>query len=78
MFRKLRRLHGKCDPPTLTGKTITLDTQGTPLELLDTAIHEGLHAALWDLSEDVIEEVATDIARFIARLVAAGHIQIPR
>jgi hypothetical protein len=30
-------------------------------------IHEGLHAAFWDIDETVIEQVADDLARLLAK-----------
>lgn len=35
---------------------------------LDTAIHELLHLALWDLDEDVVNRTATDMARVLTKL----------
>jgi hypothetical protein len=44
-------------------------------ELLDTTIHEALHATFEKLSEKSVEEGATDIARFLWRL---GYRRINR
>lgn len=60
---------GGCDgPPDVSGKELALDRRLKGIELLTTAIHEGLHATNWDLDESVVETTATDIAKFLWRL----------
>ena len=41
-----------------------------PKDILDTTIHELLHAAIPDLAEDAVEETATCIADVLHRLGA--------
>jgi hypothetical protein len=45
---------------------ISSDMEGE--RLLDTVIHEALHAAYWDIEERAIEQTATDLARLLWRL----------
>jgi hypothetical protein len=40
----------------------------TPIDLLDTVIHECLHACYPDLDEDAVTEAATDIAKVLFRM----------
>ena len=37
-------------------------------DILDTTIHEALHACDWDASESKVKKTATDISRFLWRL----------
>ena len=62
------RYHGLCEGPGTPDKTISLDERMVGLGLLDLAIHEALHACVWDLDEDAVTETAWDIARFLHRL----------
>lgn len=60
-------LCGLCDPPQQKGKKIYI-RQNIALDMLvDTLIHESLHACLWCLSEDTVEQVATDISRMLIK-----------
>lgn len=65
---------GGCDPPDFPGKRIVVAHQLHGLPLLDTIIHEGLHACCWDLHEDTVDEGATSIARMLWR---AGYRLTP-
>ena len=60
---------GACENPDIKGKKIVLPTQkyGSKI-LLETAIHEGLHACFWDLNEDPVNEAARDLSAFLWRL----------
>lgn len=75
-FKKLARHYGKCDHPRASGKTIVMSPEGDIFERIDTALHEGLHAALWDLKEETVTEVAHDLTRFVCRLINSGYIQL--
>jgi hypothetical protein len=57
--------YGFCDHPSTKSRQITIDPNQRGLSILDTIIHELIHAALPDLREDTVEEVATDIARVL-------------
>ena len=59
---------GETEPPGRVGKTIRLRKDMMDDDLLDTAIHEALHACLWAIDEDTVGSMATDIARFLTRL----------
>lgn len=60
--------HGDIDPYDRPGKQIRVARMQTPLDALDTVLHELLHAAYPDLCEEAITEGATDIARAMYRL----------
>jgi len=59
---------GEMDPIGVPGKEIRVALQQTSVDVIDTLIHELLHAALPDISEEAITETATDIARVLHRL----------
>lgn len=67
-WRKLRGQVGSCDPPTEPAKEIIIDPSQGEFELLDTLVHEALHAVMWDAAEEAVEESATDIARLLWRM----------
>ena len=58
-----RRLDG-----VVAHEEIMINANLEPYDYLETAIHEGLHAALDDHSETVVAPAARDIARFLWRL----------
>jgi len=62
------RTLGLCDAPNTKHKTIHMAEGQSPLCELDTAIHEGLHACMWDLDEEAVADSARDLARFLWRL----------
>ena len=59
---------GSIDPIDSPQKRILIALNQTPLDLLDTVIHEALHACLPDLSEEAVTESASDIARVLYRM----------
>ena len=59
---------GECDHIETPQKAIWIATQQKPIDILDTIIHELLHAALPDLCEEAVLETATDIAKILTRL----------
>lgn len=59
--------HGEIDPYDRPDKAIRIARNQKPLDALDTAIHECLHAAFPDLCEEAVTESATDIARVLFR-----------
>ena len=59
---------GEMDPIGVPGKEIRVALQQTSVDVIDTLIHELMHAALPDISEEAITETATDIARVLHRL----------
>lgn len=60
--RKLRGSMGECD---YESRTIRICTSLSGVDLLDTLIHEVIHARWPDLSEEAVEEVATTLAQII-------------
>jgi hypothetical protein len=61
--RCLPKIYGKCD---YQSRTITVCSTLTGIDLLDTLIHEAIHARWPDLAEEAVEEVATTIAHLLA------------
>ena len=59
---------GYCEAPTAPEKEMTINPRQKDIALLDTLIHESLHACHWDMDEEAVEETATDIARLLWRL----------
>lgn len=62
-----RGTHGKCTAPDEKCRTVTLLNRLRGEELLDTLVHEVLHAADWHKDEGWVEEVAGTIARLAFR-----------
>ena len=61
-------LLGTCDDRSGKSPEIWIDPNQSDSQIVDTLIHEILHACLPDLSEDAVTETATVIARAIRRL----------
>ena len=59
---------GSIDPIDTPQKRILVALNQTPQDLLDTVIHECLHACVPDLAEEAVTESATDIARVLYRM----------
>lgn len=59
---RLRTDAGQCD---YTAKKIRLCSSLTGVDLLDTLIHEMIHARWGDLSEDAVDEFSTTLAGVI-------------
>lgn len=59
---------GSIDPVNTPNKRILVALNQTPQDLLDTVIHECLHACLPDLCEETITECATDVALVLHRM----------
>jgi len=63
---------GLCDPYDQPRKQITISTKlaksGKDLMLMETALHEILHAACWSLDEEYVEGYAHAAARALYRL----------
>lgn len=68
VFAKLHKdADGTCSHPESKRKLITIAPQLTGERLLDTLIHEPLHAMFWDMDEEAIASAATDLARWLRR-----------
>lgn len=59
---------GEMDPIGVPGKEIRVSLHQTDIDIIDTLIHELLHAALPDTCEEAVTETATDIAKVLYRL----------
>ena len=59
---------GLCDAPDVKGKSILIQGGIKGEKLLDTLIHEALHACQWHLREETVDEAASDLARMLWKL----------
>lgn len=70
--------YGQCDDPDSAGtKRIRIREDLRGELLLDTIIHEMLHAANWHIDEDHVNRLATDMARTIMRKAVWERIAAP-
>jgi hypothetical protein len=60
--------HGACDCPADSGKRIYIHPNPNHEELLDTVIHESLHAAFWDLEETAVTQCCEDLRHLLKRM----------
>jgi len=60
---------GQCDPPDWRRKQIRIYPAAlkTDHRLLETLIHEMLHAACWDLDEELVEGFSHDCTRVLLK-----------
>ena len=56
---------GKTNP---NGNIVTVSPYEVPIVTLETVIHEGLHACMFDLDEFCVDETTTDIIRLLLRM----------
>jgi len=66
--RNRKKSKGDCEAPHMPNKQIRIPMTGDTRSDLDTIIHEGLHACLWDLDDEAVQFTAHDIARLLWRL----------
>jgi hypothetical protein len=59
---------GSVDPSGKPQKRILIARNQTPIDILDTVIHECLHACIPDLDEEAVTETATDITKVLHRM----------
>ena len=59
---------GSIDPSDAPQKRILIALNQAPQDLLDTVIHECMHACLPDTAEESVTETATDIAKVLHRM----------
>ena len=64
---ELGLLCGLCDAPMVKDKKIHIRNGLNVQMLIDTLVHESLHACLWCLAEDTVEQVATDITNMLIK-----------
>ena len=62
---RLPRMYGVTDCPDTKGKRIRIRRRLREHVLLDTIIHELLHAAEWDLAEAWVEKLATHTSQVL-------------
>lgn len=68
-FVRLKTHYGDCDHPTTKNKEIRITTDHeNEVELLDTVVHECLHAGFPDLDEPAVLRFAKDLTRILTRL----------
>ena len=65
---------GSMDPVGVPRKRILISRNQDPLDILDTVIHECLHACIPDLDEVCVTETATDIAKVVHRM--GGRLKV--
>jgi hypothetical protein len=56
---------GECDDPTTSKPEIWVKRTQKPIDLMDTIIHEVLHAVRPELSEEAVLDTATTIAKVL-------------
>jgi hypothetical protein len=56
---------GECDDPTTSKPEIWVKRNQKPIDLMDTIIHEVLHAVRPELSEEAVLDTATTIAKVL-------------
>jgi hypothetical protein len=64
---------GTCDPPGTPNKRIRIRKGLKGRDLIETIIHEVLHAGCWDLDEMAVREMSADAARILERLSEVGR-----
>ena len=67
-FARLKNDHGSCDPPDEAAKEIVIDEAASGCNLLETLIHEMLHAANWHLDEEFVTRCAADMGKVLWKL----------
>jgi hypothetical protein len=67
LFKKFKCV-GICDKPSTIGKTINISSHLSELSLMTTAIHEGIHACIWDIDDLSVRKMSVDISNFLYRL----------
>lgn len=66
---------GECDDPKYKNPQIWIKRSLKPIDLMDTIIHEVLHAIRPELSEEAVMETGTTIAKVLWKL---NYRKIPR
>jgi len=62
-----KEARGLTDAPTTKGKSVKIDPDQSPKELLATLIDEFLHCAIWDLRNDVVDQISDDLSHALWR-----------
>lgn len=66
---------GECDDPSYAKPEIWVKRTQKPIDLMDTVIHEVLHAIRPELSEEAVLDTATTIAKVLWKL---NYRKMPR
>lgn len=59
---------GKCDAPDSFAKKIFIGPNLDERDLLETAVHESIHACFFNLDEQSVETAARDTAKLLWRM----------
>lgn len=62
---RMQNADGLCDHPDTPNKEIWISSDLTGFDLLETLIHEAMHAEKWHLSEESVTSGARDLARLL-------------
>jgi NRPS condensation-like uncharacterized protein len=62
---KLRDRWGDCSDPNKPRRTIRIEEKQNDKQLIDTTVHEMLHAAGWHIDEEFVEQFAQDVAHVL-------------
>ena len=69
--RALKGHYGDCDSPTEHEKVIRINKglmkPGEDQQLMETLIHEGMHACTWDAAEEMVHGTAESLAKLLWR-----------
>jgi hypothetical protein len=68
LTKRLKKYDGLCDHPGTPGREIWISSTLTGQNMLETLIHELLHASYPDLNEDAVNATARDIATVLWEL----------
>lgn len=64
-----RRDHyGRCDHPEGAAKEIVVESNHEDEKVLETVLHELLHAGAWNLAEEVVAQWSEDVAKILSKL----------
>lgn len=63
----LGKNHGICQHPEKTAKEIHIQSGLRGDQLMETVIHEVLHAANWHLDEEFVTDFARDVTKILKR-----------
>jgi hypothetical protein len=58
---------GRTDNPATKGKSVVVDPNQTPKEMLATLLDELIHCAIWELDNEVVDEISDDLAHVLWR-----------
>ncbi len=66
--------NGWCASPSDPAPVLRLYDVPTRKKRMEAAVHEAIHAGLWDISEESVEELGADIAAYLIKLEKRGWI----